>query len=295
MFFLISGFLCAMKWEKNASGERKAVTFYKEKVLRIIPPYYFGLMFWWFLVVNKGIAPKPYGMEDIISHLLFIHTFSENTFFSTSGVFWYVGVQMHFYLLFPLIIRFLDKLNKPGRILLFLASFIPIIALSTLGTNHSTVAYWNVIMFMPSFLGGILLYKKDFDTHKNLTALICGVVYVGIILVPQLKESFLLSNRIVAGICLGISLYYAWPMYSKLPSALKDFVRLISVTSYSIYLYNYIMYTYRIMLDGKTGLFIYVPMTLGFGVLMYYLIEKPISQITAGLIKDKKTSMKRNG
>jgi len=40
--------------------------------------------------------------RHLLSHLTFTHTFSNVTFFSLNGVLWSLGVEVHYYLLFPL-------------------------------------------------------------------------------------------------------------------------------------------------------------------------------------------------
>ena len=37
-------------------------------------------------------------------HMFFLHTLDPDTFFSVSGVFWSLAVEIHFYVLFPLLV-----------------------------------------------------------------------------------------------------------------------------------------------------------------------------------------------
>ena len=276
LFFLLSGYLCSKQWDSLHNENNKVLKFYLSKALRIIPAYYVSLLFWWFLV-NKGICVKPYGVRDVIMHMLFMHTLSEKTFFSTSGVYWYLGVQMHFYILFPLALYILNKVNNWVALAI---SFLPVVILSYTGYNDKFTLYWNVILLMPSFVCGIMLQKGCFDCFRKETLIFLSLfLYFGIVLVPKIQGLFFLADRLVVGISIGIVLYELADWSKTIPKSIKVFVGVIAQTSYSIYLYNYIFTTYNNILVGKTGFVIYVFMTFGFGIIMYYVVENSLNGI----------------
>ncbi|MCR5226143.1 MAG: hypothetical protein K6E27_02870 [Eubacterium sp.] len=88
-----------------------------------------------------------------------------------------------------------------------------------------------------------------------------------------------MADRLVAGISIGIVLYKLADWSKTIPKSIKEFVGIIAQTSYSIYLYNYIFTTYNNILVGKIGFVIYVFMTFGFGIIMYYVIENSLNGI----------------
>jgi len=105
LFFVISGFSMALVTYKGAKSASELVwkTYLLKRLYRIIPAYYIAIIIWSILIYN-GIAPKPIGLIDQLSHLLFIHTFTPDTYYSISGVFWSLGVEMQFYFLLPLLL-----------------------------------------------------------------------------------------------------------------------------------------------------------------------------------------------
>ncbi len=254
---------------------KKIKIFYKSKILRIIPVYYISLIVWYFLI-KEGIAVKPYNVKDLIYHLLFIHTFDKTTFFSISGVFWYIGVQIHFYLLFPFIVILLEKINN---ILLFLASFIPLVLASIFFSKGDVVLYWNAMIFMPTFVAGILLYKGYMRIESKLFIVFIFICIFSIMNINNITLMLGMWDRVIAGILLGVLLFNLRDGINKLPFYIKNFVTLIAITSYSIYLYNYIVVSYIPIVKSGSGLVIYTMLVFGFGILMYELIEKPLTKI----------------
>ena len=65
-------------------------------VLSIIVAYTIGYA----AVVRYGYTPP---VKEIITHLLFIHTWWQETYGSINGVLWTLAVEVEFYLIFPLV------------------------------------------------------------------------------------------------------------------------------------------------------------------------------------------------
>lgn len=111
LFFILSGFLITglLIDARQQSGYFR--NFYARRVLRIVPLYFVCILFMYW--AYRGYA-SYFGLS-----LLFLANFS--TYFGVAvphgpGVFWSLAVEEHFYLIWPLLIRYLSR-----RVLLWLS------------------------------------------------------------------------------------------------------------------------------------------------------------------------------
>lgn len=103
LFFYISGFVIAYPFIKAmVSGEaaRGWGYFAYRRAMKIVPSYLLSIV----VVIAIGyahFANAGQALRDIAAHLLFIHTWSYDTYGSINGVLWTLGVEVQFYVLFP--------------------------------------------------------------------------------------------------------------------------------------------------------------------------------------------------
>lgn len=134
-FFVLSGFLITylLLVERQHTGTISLKEFYIRRALRIWPVYFFLTFFCFFLLPRLSLLHIP-GMAPIVDQdywakialflvmwpqvFLIIHP---GLFYG--GVLWTVGVEEHFYFLWPLIIRWLGN-----RILFLMLALVPLLA-----------------------------------------------------------------------------------------------------------------------------------------------------------------------
>jgi len=115
LFFAISGFVIAysaLLLYRKAPG-----TFQREywlrRVSRIVPLYVLTMAAWIALGSPEFLARSAsWWALQLASHLLFIHNWSAATHGAIDGVNWTLGVEMQFYLLVAVLIRWIDR--APG-------------------------------------------------------------------------------------------------------------------------------------------------------------------------------------
>ncbi|HEX3467816.1 MAG TPA: acyltransferase [Candidatus Elarobacter sp.] len=113
LFFFISGFVLLLPYaQAHLSGETPPTLrhFFGRRFLKIVPSYVLCI------AIVLIFAPPVYtgvldAVRDISFHLLFIHNWFGTTNASIDGVLWSLGVEIQFYVLFPLLV--LAFVRKP--------------------------------------------------------------------------------------------------------------------------------------------------------------------------------------
>ena len=113
LFIVLSGF-CLMIPVARRSGELQggAISFFKRRARRILPPYFFAMVLSLLAIVtvlgvrtgtlwDDCIALTPAG---IVTHVLLIHELFYGTAQQINNVFWSVAVEWKIYFLFPLLV-----------------------------------------------------------------------------------------------------------------------------------------------------------------------------------------------
>jgi len=104
LFFFISAF-CLFAPAVNAHLEgkpQKPLRHYAyRRAIKILPSYW--LMMLVMLLFVPHDFPAGQGGKHIVTHLLFVHNWFHDTKNSIVGVFWSLGVEVQFYVLFPLV------------------------------------------------------------------------------------------------------------------------------------------------------------------------------------------------
>lgn len=289
LFFFISGYCMALVTCKT--GSRYADIDWKEycvkRFLRIVPAYYVAIIVWSILIYN-GIAPKPIGLIDQLSHLLFVHTFNPSTYYSISGVFWSLGIEMQFYLLLPIIFYYLIKFP----ILVILLCGLPMLISTFYASNFLLTK--TVFAFLIYFVLGFICFNK----MKFLKSIFSHKIAILILIVSGclfLFLSFYKATVINGQIHMFFWVFSIIPFFVVLSDSFfvknsKNIIyRLFVFTgtaSYSIYLYNYIFYIdKKPFAYGISPLIFYLSLIYGVGIFMYYLVELPSHSLREWLLK----------
>ena len=113
VMLLLSGFCLFLPYARQmtdplAPEPDDIRTFFKKRAARILPSYYLCLA----LYLIFWIRPSDYGnfgqyLQDIFAHLTFTQTFWAESYIGTKfpTVLWTLGVEVQFYLIFPLLAR----------------------------------------------------------------------------------------------------------------------------------------------------------------------------------------------
>ena len=212
LFFVISGFVISYTLEQR---NKSNLNFYIRRVFRISPLFY--SVFLIYILYNVFILKQPLPPIDL-TLLTLTYTFNLYPAYAYSyvGAGWIVGVEMLFYILSPLMVYYIDNLNK--AIAFFIASVIIsycFIKIMPIFTPPVIIDFYTYAAFpnqLPVFVVGIICYFIYRDiipkiNYKLSASLILGITFLGLMYFAY-GHNFFLPNCIrgLAFGCLLISI-----------------------------------------------------------------------------------------
>ena len=276
MMVLLSAFCLTLPVARSmllGEGVDDACTFYKKRFARIYPSYLlavlvsFGFQLWW------GHYPSvSYAVRDLVSHLTFTHMFRADTYVYApiNGVLWTVGLEVQFYVLFPLLVKLFRKspLLFWGTLTGLGALFIYRYALKQEPVNMQVN---QLPTFLPVFANGMLAaylftlyclkapYKRVWGVFFTVLAVVGAVLIRNEIVsaqqYPADKQIWQLENRIGLSLCFTLFLLSAALSLKPLRWLFSNpAARFLGAISYNLYLYHQrLIVLLRMSLGFKSG------------------------------------------
>jgi len=280
LFFVISGFCMATTAMKSFNDGYSFYTlknYLIKRFLRIAVPYYAAILIWNVLIHFFNLTHKPHDTYHNLMHLLFLHTLTNDTFYSVSGVFWSIAVEMHFYLVLPVILIFARE--KSHLLLLFIFSFLVSLVLNTRYPSSLIITH-SILSYIPLFIFGIILsvYRDTLSRLLSPNPMRALLLLTSIAMISYRGTLFSGSGDllgVITGFLFGALMISVMDLLNSLGS--NFFVTLIAFIgkcSFSIYLYNYILYALNPGFPPILSFFILMLFVILTGVLMYYLVEE---------------------
>ncbi|UKJ78109.1 acyltransferase family protein [Azospirillum brasilense] len=106
LFFLVSALTLIQSWHsRNDEGDIKTLNFFIRRVFRILPMFYVGIGFFFWLdgFQARYFAPNGIGPWHVAMTMAFLHGWHPETITSVVPGGWSIAVEVTFYLTFPLI------------------------------------------------------------------------------------------------------------------------------------------------------------------------------------------------
>jgi len=162
VFFVVSGFLAGLRPSSNIPLKE----YYRKKVKRILPLYYF------YIVVAIGVFVLMGRSDEVINGTLWFYIFPlpNIPFCMINGILplvhlWFIGSLLIFYLLYPLVERWSgDKLLKTSALIAILWMFGKFAIYAFSGKGTFIYRYWYTLGVDCMFLGvvlGVLVREKN--------------------------------------------------------------------------------------------------------------------------------------
>ena len=106
IFFFVSGFCLFWPYARALAERRPMPTvkhFAYRRFIKIVPSYLLALAVLVALGSERDRSLDD-GIKDVLAHVFFVHTWFQSYFGSIDGVLWSLGVEVQFYLIFPLVV-----------------------------------------------------------------------------------------------------------------------------------------------------------------------------------------------
>lgn len=282
-FFVLSGFVLYPQLIKTLNNKENLLIFYKRRWLRTLPLYILS-------IILISILTKNIFTVDFLKYFFFIQdlfpNFLENNYYP---VVWSLSVEEFFYLLFPILLIFLDK-NNFIKILLFLLILFWLFKIFIfLKLNLNFYRTGTVVRFDAILIGFIVAHFKNFILPRKNFFIFLMIISI---LLYYLNKNLILNNTdlnwikfifisLLQLISVCTLLFFISINNIFINARVKKFSLLISRQTYSIYLIHMIL-LYIIKgfnLDPFILTIFYILTLVILSSLIYLFIEKPILEI----------------
>ncbi|WP_368542577.1 acyltransferase family protein [Enterobacter soli] len=171
LFFVLSAFTLCMSMDSRSATETKHVrNYFIRRFFRIAPLFYFILAV--SIIRNIYIFNVVNTPQDIMNNILFIFNFIPGKQSSIAWAGWTIGVEMAFYVVFPIIYKYSKTLLSSVLVLgvaLIFREIIKQVLLSQMGDNQATLLFYNttVVRHAPAFIIGMITYNVYKDAMTS--------------------------------------------------------------------------------------------------------------------------------
>ncbi len=299
LFFFISGFCLYYPYARAAREGRDQPStrrFFERRFLKIVPSYLIALFV--FVAAYHAQLGSPANLAlQLATHLTFMHTLSPDTFGTISGPLWTIGIEVQFYLLFPLIVPWFRRTPIAGY--LFLIGVSESYRLAIAAAGLSTSFWWinQLPAFFDIFGAGMIaayalveLRTRGLLRPRAATAL-SGVAFAlavgglalasaaGATLSDDAARDWLNSHRLIIGplcIVLALSTFFAAERWRTIVAARA--LTFLSAISYNLYLWHLeiAVWLHGAGLPAIWTVILAIPAALAVAALMTYTFERPI-------------------
>ena len=308
LFFFISGFCLYYPYARAAFEQRPRPTigrFFERRAMKIVPSYVIALAV--FAIVYRAQFASPQdALWQLVAHLTFIHPLTMDTFGSISGPLWTIGIEVQFYLLFPLIVIGFSRSPIVGYLVLVTVAEAYRWTIGSLGLGTS---FWYinqlpavVDLFGAGMLGAyafVVLRARTIAvdssraTMISLAAFLCAIAGLGIVSLTSsvtdadAAHAWINAHRLLVGplcLTLALSTFFAVPHWRSVV-ATRALV-FLSTISYNLYLWHLeiIVWVHNTGLSPGWTFAVSIPCAVAVAMLMTYAVERPLLKLDVGRV-----------
>lgn len=297
LFFVLSGYLISnlLFSEYKKKDTINVPRFLVRRLLKIFPPFYIFLIITVFIYFQ--LDKLNYNWNTFLAEIFYLQSYFPRIWSHT----WSLAVEAHFYISFAIIIFILFNKNLLDRKKLIISSLVFLLILSFILRFIDAYPHRgdNFYSFMQSHLrsdgitiGILISYLSNFTTIKStLQKFRWWFIFCGFILIlPGFYfkgGSFFMNTYGLSSVNIGFGFFLLFTLvgseyienYSWYKKVLLLPMAFVGKISYSVYLWhmNAIKFTYFLFsFDLYTMTLIYILMSVLFGFVMWYIVEKPV-------------------
>lgn len=303
IMFVLSGFLVSFHLlnEVYKTDDIDLKTYYKKRYRRIYP----GVLFMVFVVSLMAIFVNRDYTVHYFDQVLAALSFTSNYYeILTGGSYesqfishlflhtWFLAIEVHFYLLWPLLIKFIYKKSEKANnvkktfsnrffaisLILYLITFALTIVLTGLGKNISFIYFADFTRLSSFFLGAIVAcFVKRFGfrkiPYKTVSAVCFSLITIlAFFLSYEMKTTYILGFFITDLATVMIILAAYSDENARDPLAVKK----ISPYTYSIYLMHWPVYVITSSLMNKPSALVLTIIITAVLVMINHHIFEPL-------------------
>ena len=273
LFFILSGFFAfGSKELEDENRKRGCVRYWVKRAFKILPLYY-AVILYNFVLYEWILKSTPIDSSGIgwprYFFLLSTYIPSDKTFWGNLSYTWTISIFVLFYLLVPVMKRFVRNLK--GAIVLWGALYL----VSLICLNR--VAYGMPFYYLHYFILGIVLYYAIGEDRIKELLIGCMAFAVGSLLVNKTLTHTACSMLFLILIVLVKNI-------DVKNEKLQKWIGILDSYSYTIYLFHAVvmngieMLKNRYPLSQMTILVIAVGCTIAGSIIVHHLIEKPMEK-----------------
>lgn len=256
MFFIISGYGMYKSIEHNYPDKINYFEYIRKRFFKIAPAYYFCLLICLFLT-GSAVYFNRNGLFDIITHLTFTHNFFLTTHGSINAVLWTMGTFFQFYLIAPLLYRFIKKKKVLGCALIVCLTIISkVMVFYVLNNMKLSPTYFfvygrQVITALDNFALGMLLacYGSFSLKKKQLnTMAFLGSIVMCILLIYYAHDRGIYLNNFLSytwhsafAILLTLAFGFFMNVQVKEKNIINRIILYVGKYEYEIYLWHFVL------------------------------------------------------
>lgn len=262
IFFATSGFGLYLSYRRNPATW---LNFFKKRAFRLLPLYWLALITYPIRVSDGSTVPLfiAYPTNELTASTMksfVLHFFTLQTYTPYSLDFsqmWFIGMLSLFYLLFP---GFVYCFSRRSLKCLFLVISLVVLPLAPWALNYFGVPFGDKLPrnYSYCFIFGMLLAdvyitnKKITETLFSVKSALVATVIIVVTLALQYKDMIIVDLSDFQCFLWLIALYIPYTIARK-NTYLIEFFRLVSYSSYAMYLFHlsFIVYILRYLARHK--------------------------------------------
>lgn len=307
MFLVLSGFCLFYPLARKNALDKIRVdvpNFAQRRAWRILPPYYFALIFFATALIvrqfrnGSSLMGAFAGYKDLILHILMLHNLLPATFGSINPPFWSLALECQLYVLFPLFVALAATLRLRGLLAItFLASAgWQLICRLALGPTNEWHLFATFYYALPGrcfeFAAGMAaaeLMVRPRRKQVEIALLIAAALVVPALYVSQEQIHYTPLRDQLWGIIFACVVVLGRSVPANLPllSFLFRCIGNIGIVSYSVYLVHQPLLVaaspehFHVRITSELRFIVFVSvralLLIAVGCVFYYLFERPFA------------------
>jgi peptidoglycan/LPS O-acetylase OafA/YrhL len=273
-FFLLSGFVIWLAWHDRIAGE--TWRFWQKRVARVWPLHLamLGVAIALALIMAARGKPDPlFPWTQLPLHLLLIQQWGLASALDWNTPAWSISAEWAAYLLFPLLVRWVDwrRWSTPALVLAAAMVLILLPSIMGLGTLGRDIPCFGLLRCLVEFTTGTMLASLFLRGGGVRAPLVLGLLLLTAALLGAPET--LVVPASLAALLLALARAPAGPLASRVPHWLGEI-------SYATYLSHYLLWKLvKLALPAgpvpPLAILIYLLFVLGGSHLLYFRLELP--------------------